>query len=90
MGLCHWGPLAALDPSAGGKGSWSRGGELYTGELAERQLFEDGPLQPVEHGATAAVGVAGEADAVAAVELVVVDVVESVAVAVDLLMVAVA
>lgn len=55
-----------------------------------RQLFAAGPLQPVEPGATAAVGAAGEADAVAAVELVAADVVESVAVAVDLLMVGVA
>ena len=90
MRSCHSGPLAAPDPSAGGRGSWSRGGKLYTGGLAGRQLFAADPLQPVEPGATAAVGAAGEADAVAAVELVVVDVVESVAVAVDLLMVGVA
>lgn len=84
------GPLAVPDPSVGGKGSWSRGGELYTGGLAERPQFAADPLQPVEPGATAAVGAAGEADAVAAVELVAADVVESVAVAVDLLMVGVA
>ena len=73
-----------------GKGSWSRGGELYTGGWAGRQQFAADLLQPVEPGATAAVGAAGESDAVAAVELVAADVVESVAAAIDLLMVGVA
>ena len=90
MVSCHLGPLAAPDPSAGGKGSWSRGGELQTAEWAGRQQSAAGPLQPVEPAATAAVGAAGEADAVAAVELVAVDVVVSIAVVVDLLLVGVA
>ena len=78
MVSCHLGPIAAPDPSAGGKGSWSRGGELQTAEWAGRQQSAAGPLQPVEPAATAAVGAAGEAD-VAAVELVAVDVVVSIA-----------
>ena len=90
MGSCHLGPLAAPGPSTGGKGSWSREGELQTAEWVGRQQSAAGPLQPVEPAATAAVGAAGEADVVAAVELVAVDVVESIAVAVDLLLVGVA
>ena len=87
---CHLDPLTAPGPSAGGKGSWSREGGLQTAGWAARQQSAAGPLQPVEPAATAVVGAAGEADAVAAVELVAVDVVESIAVAVDLLLVGVA
>ena len=90
MGSCHLGPLAAPGRSTGGKGSWSREGELQTAGLAGRQQSAAGPLQPVEPAVTAAVGAAGKADVVAAVELDAVDVVESIAVAVDLWLVGVA
>ena len=63
----------------------SREGGLQTAEEAGRQLSEADQLQQVEPAATVVVGVAGECDGVVAVELVAVDAVESIVVAVDLL-----
>ena len=85
MQTCQLGPLASPGPSGEGRESWSREGGLQTAEEAGRQLSEADLLQQVEPAATAAVGVVGESAAVVAVDLVAVDAVESIVVAVDLL-----